>query len=346
MDALAKHAQGEKHEKPSSEKDDQKARSNKKVKTGDDHEKDDEEMVISDQPEQSIYVEKPSFRDIVMAMEGYQPTPQEIIQMVKEDLCPMLDDEEKDNDLHDEFISKPKIEKDSCPEAKVLATNIVATEVPPVVGNIPAVEGKNDAVSGVAESVGCGSDIPADPIPEKTDSEFGPWMVVQRPQRRKFRKERGDENHVINAQDSNKFKALSIETHVDSVPVNSTRVENGSNVERVVRRSQKPNTQKSTKFGPPKPKSITPALRVNQNKPAPKVKPLLAAVKPPLLSEENDCLAWAMENNGEFSISSAVKLNQGLRECHNSPDHATSTLYRLVWRWPGPQRIRALLLFS
>ncbi|KAK7281380.1 hypothetical protein RIF29_09326 [Crotalaria pallida] len=167
MAALVQQSQGEKHEKPSSEEDDQKARSNKKVKTGDDHEQEHERMETSDQPETSVPNEKLSFRDIVMAMEGYQPTPQEIIQMVRE-----------------------------------------------------------------------------------------------------------DEYHAKSTHDLNKFQVLSTEINVESDHVNRTCVENVSTGGKVVRRSHKPNAQKNSKFGPPKPKTnaaMQHASRVSHNKPQTKV---------------------------------------------------------------------------
>ncbi|KAK7266426.1 hypothetical protein RIF29_19070 [Crotalaria pallida] len=43
-----------------------------------------------------------------------------------------------------------------------------------------------------------------------------------------------------------------------------------------------------------------------------KVKLLIAAVIPPSFSEVEENLAWAMENNGEFSIAFAAKLCQDL----------------------------------
>ncbi|KAK7243125.1 hypothetical protein RIF29_37911 [Crotalaria pallida] len=71
-----------------------------------------------------------------MFMEGYNPSPKEIIQMVREDLCPMLEEEEKDVDNSEEFDIKPKIEvsleeyEEWCrPWRKALIVNLVGRKV-------------------------------------------------------------------------------------------------------------------------------------------------------------------------------------------------------------------------
>ncbi|KAK7251528.1 hypothetical protein RIF29_34812 [Crotalaria pallida] len=42
----------------------------------------------------------------------------------------------------------------------------------------------------------------------------------------------------------------------------------------------------------------------------PQVRSLIAAIVPPLQNSDADCLSWAKENNGEFSIASAAHILQ------------------------------------
>ncbi|KAK7290649.1 hypothetical protein RIF29_05220 [Crotalaria pallida] len=86
----------EKHEKPSSEEDDQRDCSNKKVKSSEDDptlETRKEENQLSEKDKDDTANDpKPTYCEIAMSIDGYQPSPKEIIHMVREELCPMLED--------------------------------------------------------------------------------------------------------------------------------------------------------------------------------------------------------------------------------------------------------------
>ncbi|KAK7290217.1 hypothetical protein RIF29_04484 [Crotalaria pallida] len=109
METLAQQGLGETHDKPSLEEDDQKNRSNKKIKPNDGKVGNEFEMV-DQQIALNTTFPKPSYCEVAMNMEGYQPSPKEIIQMVSEDLCPTWIEEEKALDNCDEMDSKPKID--------------------------------------------------------------------------------------------------------------------------------------------------------------------------------------------------------------------------------------------
>ncbi|KAK7258748.1 hypothetical protein RIF29_24333 [Crotalaria pallida] len=221
-ETLAEQFQGESHEKPSTEEDDQKSRSNKKIKTGEEHEP--VEMDVSDKSTLPSSNDKPSYRD-----------------------------------------------KDSCPKALVVAQSNVVTAEQTAEGDIPVLEGNQGDGSEKAVSAKNEAVISAGTIPKIVENEFGPWMVVQRPQRKKLCKEKVDEHPENVAKDSNKFQVLLNDMHEDAENLNNARVENVTPIVKQVRRGLRPNGQKSTKFGPPKPKSNLAASHAIQSKPQLKV---------------------------------------------------------------------------
>ncbi|KAK7259052.1 hypothetical protein RIF29_24646 [Crotalaria pallida] len=69
--------------------------------------------------------------------------------------------------------------------------------------------------------------------------------------------------------------------------------------------------------------------------------PLIAAIVPPAIVSGSDAITWAHENSGEFSIASAVSILHDSSAQNQS--QAASLLFRSVWNWHGPQRVRALI---
>ncbi|KAK7290461.1 hypothetical protein RIF29_04903 [Crotalaria pallida] len=119
---------------------------------------------------------------------------------------------------------------------------------------------------------GSGVEIVANEIPQNVESDFGPWMVVQRPQRRKARNSKGGENPAIPDKDSNMFHALQNANQDMVENLNLPRVEKAPTpVEKHARKNYRPNVQKSTKYGPIKPKKNIYMPVAIQPQPQPKV---------------------------------------------------------------------------
>ncbi|KAK7256240.1 hypothetical protein RIF29_29679 [Crotalaria pallida] len=96
------------HDKLSSEEEDLKDRSNKRVKSNG---SDNEEVIMDENMGETVRENtKPSFCDVVLAASGFKPNATEIIKMVQEELCPFMENEVQPPTNDKEFVMKPVIE--------------------------------------------------------------------------------------------------------------------------------------------------------------------------------------------------------------------------------------------
>lgn len=64
---------------------------------------------------------------------------------------------------------------------------------------------------------------------------------------------------------------------------------------------------------------------------------LIASLENTLGKQTSDQYSWVVESNEQFSVKSAYHLLM-----QNEWDEKDST-WNLIWKWPGPQRIRVFL---
>lgn len=55
---------------------------------------------------------------------------------------------------------------------------------------------------------------------------------------------------------------------------------------------------------------------------------------PPTTNRPQDRITWKLNKDGEFSTSSTYECLLSL------PDIFSGELYKLIWMWPGPERVR------
>ncbi|KAK7268618.1 hypothetical protein RIF29_21320 [Crotalaria pallida] len=285
METLAEQNLGEKHEKPSFEEDDQKARSNKKVKT---------DEMRSDEVVEMVDIQKPSYR---------------------EEACP------------ESMVMKQPSEMEADLNTEAVTANDTENQAGISLVNASVITGKNNPSDSVQRIE----------MSEKIEgSEFGPWMMVQRP-RRKFRNHKGEENLLINEIDSNRFNVLVHEEKDEGGVVQSSRGKQPvSSNDTLGHRKQSDASNNS--MGHRNQKWRWDQL---QDLIPPSIQSIIAAVVPPSVDAGADSITWAKENDGVFSIASAATLLHDTS--HPGNLNGTSFIFRLVWRWKGPQRIRALL---
>ncbi|KAJ1381042.1 Ribonuclease H domain [Sesbania bispinosa] len=61
------------------------------------------------------------------------------------------------------------------------------------------------------------------------------------------------------------------------------------------------------------------------------------ALPPPTLRDVEDSVAWALTNDGNFSVSSAYNY------LVNAPPSNMERVYKSIWQWKGPERLKLLL---
>lgn len=61
---------------------------------------------------------------------------------------------------------------------------------------------------------------------------------------------------------------------------------------------------------------------------------MILPINPPNASRPQDRIAWQLNKDGEFSTSSAYAF------ILNSPGMINGEVYKLIWNWPGPERVR------
>ncbi|KAK7290833.1 hypothetical protein RIF29_05561 [Crotalaria pallida] len=131
---------------------------------------------------------------------------------------------------------------------------------------------------------GSGTGNLADSVTVKETEDFGPWMIVHRPQRRKPISRKGADNSGINGNAANRFNALQMEVNEhDSATISSRDKEVRPNIARV-RKSVKAGTQKQAKLmnnRPKTPQQQRPIAQKNQ-------KSIVATVEPMQGVEENN----------------------------------------------------------
>ncbi|KAK7282342.1 hypothetical protein RIF29_11027 [Crotalaria pallida] len=141
--------------------------------------------------------------------------------------------------------------KDTCSEAKIaIQESQGVAELMPATKNR---EGNNVEEERIPNPDNQGRDNDEN-IPRRNDSsDFGPWMIVQRNQRHKFRTQKKGGNLTYNGADSNRFQALQqdmheiINVHDDSREINVNRAEH------MVKKSVRVQVQKQANGMSPKP---------------------------------------------------------------------------------------------
>lgn len=61
---------------------------------------------------------------------------------------------------------------------------------------------------------------------------------------------------------------------------------------------------------------------------------VIRTINPPNATRSQDRIAWLLNKDGEFSTSSAYEY------LLNSPSGFNGEVYKLIWKWPGPERVR------
>lgn len=63
----------------------------------------------------------------------------------------------------------------------------------------------------------------------------------------------------------------------------------------------------------------------------------ILGIHPPNVVNLSDSLAWGLSKDGDFSVSSTYS---SILSYTPSPQHP---IFRVVWKWAGPERIKFLL---
>ncbi|KAK7273303.1 hypothetical protein RIF29_14352 [Crotalaria pallida] len=234
----------EKHDKPSTEEDDQKNRSNKKIKPNEEHsgneiEMEDQHVQGADNMNQ-LTPPKPSYCEVAMSMEGYKPNamgakpdaamqvasppPEKVAQSVAENSAGIL-------------LSGPEKDGEKIPKERTTRTNV--------------------------------------------GGEYGPWMLVQRPQRRNMRNRRDEKEPKNKGKESNRFHVLEQEMH-ETVEKNNARDQRVMNYDHQTRKSHKQQKGNSASLVKPKPKQA----QSQQPQVGPKQKYLPPQIGPQQMSEQ------------------------------------------------------------
>ncbi|KAK7259165.1 hypothetical protein RIF29_24765 [Crotalaria pallida] len=226
METLAEQTLGEKCDKPSSEEDDQKNRSNKKIKPNEEQAGNEIEMVdhhVQGADNLTHPASPKSYCEVAMSMERCNVG----------DTCPKA------------MVAKPD-------SAMRVAFPLPEKSAQPV----------DENSAGILVSFGLDKD--GDKIRQELTSrssaggEYGPWMLVQRPQHRNLRNRRDEKDPKSKGKESNRFHVLEQELHETMEATNETRDQRVMKHEHQVRKSHKQQKGPNSGLVKPKPKQTHP----------------------------------------------------------------------------------------